>query len=96
MARPDKTFPHIIFQEDDQTVYGKGWTGATALFAGHHRPERLGLSTPTGTLRGYFAEPIHPSEWPNDGKRIEVLESRQNGRRLPSLLHQSRLDFNRA
>ena len=67
MARPDKTFPHIIFQEDDQTVYGKGWTGATALFAGH-----LGKSGwdlwPDRDPRGFFAEPIHPSEWPNDGK----------------------------
>jgi len=67
MARPDKTFPHIIFQEDDQTVYGKGWTGATALFAGHIGKSGWALY-PDRDARGFFAEPIHPSEWPNDGK----------------------------
>jgi hypothetical protein len=67
MARPDKTFPHIIFQEDDQTVYGKGWTGATALFAGHIGKSGWDLY-PDQDPRGFFAEPIHPSNWPNDGK----------------------------
>jgi len=67
MARPGKTFPNIIFQQDDQTVYGKGWTGATALWAGH-----LGKSGwdkwPDEDRRAYFAEAVHPSEWPDDGK----------------------------
>ena len=67
MGRPDKTFPHIIFQEDDQTVYGKGWTGATALFAGHIGKSGWDLY-PDRDSRGFFAEPIHPSEWPNDKK----------------------------
>ncbi len=67
MARPDKTFQHIIFQEDDQTVYGEGWTGATALFAGHIGKRGWELY-PDQDSRGFFAEPIHPSEWPNDGK----------------------------
>ncbi len=67
MARPDRTFPRIVFQEDDQTVYGKGWTGATALFAGHSGRSGWGLC-PDPDRRGFFAEPVHPSEWPDDGK----------------------------
>ena len=34
--------PEIIFQEDQQTYYGKGWCGQTALFqmVGHHGPRQ--------------------------------------------------------
>jgi hypothetical protein len=67
MARPAQTFPNIIFQEDDQTVYGNGWTGATALFAGHIGKSGWDLY-PDRDARGYFAEETHPSKWPNDGK----------------------------
>ncbi len=67
MAHPDKTFPEIIFQEDNQTVYGKGWTGATALFAGHLGKSGWALY-PNQDRRGFFAETTHPSRWPNDGK----------------------------
>ena len=67
MARPDKTFPHIVFQEDDQTVHGRGWTGATALFAGHLGKSGWDLY-PDQDSRGYFAEPVHPSQWPDDGR----------------------------
>ncbi len=67
MARLDKTFPKIIFQEDDQTVYGKGWTGATALFAGHVGKSGWDL-WPERDRRAYFAEPVHPSKWPDDGR----------------------------
>jgi len=67
MAHPDKTFPDVIFQQDNQTVYGKGWTGATVLWAGH-----LGQSNwykwPDEDRRAYFAEAVHPSQWPDDGK----------------------------
>jgi hypothetical protein len=35
MAAPTRTFPLVNFGEDNQTTYGRGWTGATALFAGH-------------------------------------------------------------
>jgi len=67
MARPDKTFPNVIFQQDDQTVYGKGWTGATALFAGH-----IGKSGwdkwPDKDRRAFFGEVMHPSKWPDNGE----------------------------
>lgn len=43
MASPTKTFPKVEFGEDNQTMYGQGWTGAKALFAGHS-----GISTATG------------------------------------------------
>lgn len=40
MAAPTRTFPHVEFGEDNQTMYGVGWTRATALFAGHSGIQR--------------------------------------------------------
>lgn len=50
----------ITFQEDQQTYYGKGWTGDTALWSPNHvlRP-----------LEDY--EHKHPSEWTVDGRGLE-------------------------
>ena len=35
MQSPKKKFPDIKFGEDMQTMYARGWTGATAVYAGH-------------------------------------------------------------
>lgn len=56
MEKPNTTIPKIRFGEDEQTKYGKGWTGAKVIFAGH---------TPvggTGDRGGY--EDLPPSQWP--------------------------------
>lgn len=55
MQQPDRYVPGIRFSEDEQTTYGKGWTGAEALFAGHSGIHGKGD-------RGPF-EHKHPSEW---------------------------------
>jgi hypothetical protein len=59
MARPSVTYPKVSFQEDEQTMYGQGWTGATALFAGHS-----GINKATGRPgRNGPYEHKHHSEW---------------------------------
>jgi hypothetical protein len=46
------------FGEDMQTMYGKGWNGAKALYAGHVGAEG------SKTSKGWGAyEHLHPSEW---------------------------------
>ena len=61
MAAPTKSFPKIEFGEDNQTMYGEGWTGARALFAGHS-----GISNATGKPPrpewGPY-EHLPPSKW---------------------------------
>jgi len=47
----------VIFQEDGQTYYGKGWHGATALWGIHH-----------ATNPRNDHEEIHPSKWTVDGR----------------------------
>jgi len=53
-----RKFPNIMFGEDMQTMKGAGWTGATALYAGH--VGRDGLSGKVGW--GAY-EHLHPSKW---------------------------------
>jgi hypothetical protein len=61
MAAPTKAFPKVEFGEDNQTMYGHGWTGATALFAGHS-----GIQSSTGQPErpkwGPY-ENLPPSKW---------------------------------
>lgn len=61
MASPTKRFPKVEFGEDNQTMYGEGWTGAKALFAGHS-----GIQSATGKAErpqwGPY-EHLHPSRW---------------------------------
>jgi hypothetical protein len=61
MAAPNKTFPKVEFGEDNQTMFGEGWTGAKALFAGHS-----GIQTSTGKAErpewGPY-EHLPPSKW---------------------------------
>lgn len=61
MASPTKSFPKVEFGEDNQTMYGAGWTGAKALFAGHS-----GIQSATGKPErpqwGPY-EHLHPAKW---------------------------------
>lgn len=61
MANPNRSFPKVEFGEDNQTMYGEGWTGAKALFAGHS-----GIQSATGRAErpqwGPY-EHLHPSAW---------------------------------
>lgn len=64
MAQPTRTYPDMEFSEDMQTIYGSGWTGATALYAGH-----MGVHNgqPVSTKEGWGPyEHLQPSEWVNN------------------------------
>ena len=60
MAAPTKTFPKVEFGEDNQTMYGNGWTGAKALFAGHTGLRSSGKA-PNPEWGPY--EHLPPSKW---------------------------------
>jgi len=70
MAAPTKTFPKVEFGEDNQTMYGQGWTGAKALFAGHS-----GIQSASGKIErpkwGPY-EHLHPSEWTSSNFQSEA------------------------
>ena len=70
MAAPTKTFPKVEFGEDNQTMYGKGWTGATALFAGHSGIQRA-TGRPERPQWGPY-EHLHPSEWTASQRQSEA------------------------
>lgn len=69
MASPTKSFPKVEFGEDNQTMHGQGWTGATALFAGHS-----GISNRSGKpARPQWGpyEHLHPSKWARNNLQSE-------------------------
>jgi len=66
MASPTRQFPKVNFGEDNQTMYGKCWTGATVCFAGHSGVHADG-TVPRPKWGPY--EHMHPSEWKNEGDR---------------------------
>jgi hypothetical protein len=61
MAAPTRAFPKVEFGEDNQTMYGEGWTGAKALFAGHS-----GIQSASGKVErakwGPY-EHLRPADW---------------------------------
>lgn len=70
MAAPTKSFPKVEFGEDNQTMYGDGWTGAKALFAGHS-----GIQSATGkSERAKWGpyEHLHPSQWTASNRQSEA------------------------
>ncbi|MBX3744453.1 MAG: hypothetical protein KF833_04020 [Verrucomicrobiae bacterium] len=70
MAAPSRTFPKVEFGEDNQTLYGEGWTGARALFAGHS-----GIQRASGTAeRPHWGpyEHLHPSQWTAQQRQSEA------------------------
>lgn len=70
MASPTRVFPKVEFGEDNQTMYGEGWTGAKALFAGHS-----GIQRATGKAeRPHWGpyEHLHPSKWTSSQRQSEA------------------------
>ena len=59
MQRPEAFYPQVRFQEDMQTIHGQGWTGATALYAGHYGSE----GHPSNPDWGPY-EHLQPPDWP--------------------------------
>jgi hypothetical protein len=60
MQSPKAKYPHVKFGEDMQTIYGKGWTGAKALYAGHVGEEGSKYEKGWGAY-----EHLLPSQWPS-------------------------------
>jgi len=58
MAAPTKTYPKLLVQEDMQTMYGKSWTGADVVYAGH-----VGAHGDRKTKGWGAFEHLHPSRW---------------------------------
>jgi hypothetical protein len=70
LAQINKSYPDASFGEDEQTVYGPSWTGATVVFAGHS-----GIDASTGIGRDHGRgepwgpyEHTPPSAW-HDGQK---------------------------
>ncbi|MEK7408870.1 MAG: hypothetical protein AAB225_27720, partial [Acidobacteriota bacterium] len=61
MAAPSKTYPSLALQEDMQTMYDKGWTGAGVVYAGHFGSK----GHPDNPDWGSY-EHLPPAEWPGD------------------------------
>ena len=70
MASPTVTFPKVEFGEDNQTMFGEGWTGAKALFAGHSGIQRA-TGTPERPQWGPY-EHLHPSQWSASNRQSEA------------------------
>ncbi len=52
--------PQAVFSEDMQTMYGSGWTGAKALYAGH-----VGKDGRVDQIGWGAYEHLQPREWPS-------------------------------
>ena len=61
MQTPTRAYPNVRFGEDMQTMYDKGWTGATAVYAGH-----VGKDGVRGQPDWGAYEHLPPAEWPGD------------------------------
>lgn len=60
MQSPKKYYPDIKFSEDMQTMYGKGWTGAKAVYGGHVGPDGNKRAKGWGPY-----EHLQPKDWPS-------------------------------
>jgi len=58
MQNPYAKFPKVKFGEDMQTIYGNGWTGAKALYAGH-----VGAEGRKGNKGWGLYENLPPEKW---------------------------------
>jgi hypothetical protein len=61
MASPYRKYPNAKFGEDMQTIYGKGWTGDTALYAGHVGADGEKMNEGWGAY-----EHLQPRDWKGD------------------------------
>jgi len=61
MASPTVTVPGVRFGQDMQTMYGKAWTGANVVYAGHRG---VWKGQPDGKIPAQQPyEHLHPREW---------------------------------
>ncbi len=72
LADIGRHFPKVSFGEDEQTAYGKCWTGATVVFAGHS-----GIDAATGVGRSRNSgwgpyEHLPPSQWESGADTSEA------------------------
>ena len=65
MAQPTVTYPNLLFGEDMQTKYDKGWTGADVVYAGHRGVDANGQDVVSTPGWGQY-EKLEPKDWPND------------------------------
>ena len=56
LGEPSLLRPGALFGDDIQTMHGQGWTGATALYAGHNGAGATGEEGPY--------EHLQPADWP--------------------------------
>jgi hypothetical protein len=70
MASPTRAFPGVEFGEDNQTMHGRGWTGAKALFAGHSGIQRASGKAERPQWGPY--EHLHPAEWTPSNRQSEA------------------------
>lgn len=59
MQSPTASCPNVRFGEDMQTMHGRGWTGATALYAGH-----IGADGEKHQKGWGAYEHLPPEQWP--------------------------------
>lgn len=58
MQSPKSGYPDLKLSEDMQTIYGKGWTGADAVYGGHVGPDGEAREEGWGPY-----EHLRPEEW---------------------------------
>lgn len=78
MASPTRAFPKVEFGEDNQTMFGSGWMGATALFAGHSGISRATGRPPRPQWGPY--EHLHPSQWQPGDRQSEAYRRANTSR----------------
>ena len=72
MAYVSKTYPKASFQEDEQTGYGRTWTGSPVVFQGHSGVDaRTGLGRKRGNNDWGPYEHLHPSQWTADNRQSD-------------------------
>jgi len=69
MANVTRNYPQVDFGEDNQTMYGDGWTGAKVVYAGHSGIQRSGKSE--RPKWGPY-EHLPPSKWTRDNLQSEA------------------------
>ncbi len=67
MQRPKRRYPDLKFTSDTQTMFGKSWTGADVVYAGHMGKDGHPTDPDNPRYAGWGAyEHLHPSEWVSD------------------------------
>jgi len=67
MMSPRKKYPDVLFTSDTQTMFGKSWTGAKVVYAGHMGKDGHPTDPDNPRYAGWGAyEHLRPSEWVSD------------------------------